>query len=276
MNELEELRRVASRANAAAYDAELAAEYIDGAPHLKHAKLRDLYAEMVVEIFQHAKASSAVPRVLDLGAGEGSVTLPMLELGAEVTAVDLSSEMLTRLKKKCEAFGDKLTVRCEDIEQTLRNDATEFDIVTANSFLHHIPDYMAMLRSVIPRLSAHGQFFSFQDPLKYSTLVPGTRLFDQLAYASWRLGKSDVLGGMSRWMRRARGTYREDSLHDNAEYHVLRGGVDQDAITGLFTDAGFDCRVVSYFSTQSRIFQPIGKLIGVKNTFAFVAKRKPQ
>jgi SAM-dependent methyltransferase len=262
VNEVIDLRKRVSLANAACYDAEGAREYIDGAPHLKHSTLRDLYAELVVQLFETAKKHTSTPRVLDL------------EVGARVTAVDLSSEMLATLEKKCAAHGDRLTVRCEDIEETLKNDATEYDIVTANSFLHHVPDYLSMLRAVIPRLSANGQFFSFQDPLKYATLVPGTRGFDRLAFATWRIGKADAWGGIWRYLRRARGEFREDSPHDNAEFHVLRDGVDQEAMESLFKTAGFDCRIVPYFSTQSRIFQPIGTMLGLKNTFAFIASRK--
>jgi len=273
LNEVADLRNRVSLANIACYDAEGAREYIDGAPHLKHASLRELYARLVVELFEEAKKYTDAPRVLDLGAGEGSVTLPMLELGAHVTAVDLSSEMLETLKKKCAKHGDRLTVRCEDIEQTLQKDVTQYDIVTANSFLHHVPDYQSMLRAVVPRLSDHGQFFSFQDPLKYATLAPGTRSFDRLAFATWRIGKADAWNGLGRYLRRARGKFREDSPYDNAEYHVLRDGVDQDAIETLFRVQGFSCRIVSYFSTQSRIFQPIGTWLGFKNTFALIAAR---
>jgi SAM-dependent methyltransferase len=274
VNEIADLRRRVSQANIACYDAEGAREYIDGAPHLKHAKLRDLYAELIVELFEAAKKHTSTPRVLDLGAGEGSVTLPMLELGATVTAVDLSREMLTTLEQKCAAHGDRLTVRCEDIEETLRNDDTQYDVVTANSFLHHVPDYLSMLRAVIPHISANGHFFAFQDPLHHATLVSGTRIFDQLAYATWRIGKADAWGGIWRYLRRARGEFREDSPHDNAEYHVLRDGVDQLAIESVFKEEGFDCRIIPYFSTQSRIFQPIGTALGLKNTFAFVARRR--
>ena len=275
MNEELSLREKVSQANIACYDAEGARAYIDGAPHLKFNTLRQLYAKLVVEIVEEAKEFNPSPRVLDLGAGEGSVTLPMLELGATVTAVDLSSDMLEMLRNKCSSHGSRLTVRCEDIADVLRDDTSEYDIVTANSFLHHIPDYLSMLRAVIPRLSASGQFFSFQDPLKYSTLIPGTRVFDRVAYATWRIGKADALGGISRYMRRARGVYLEDVPHDNAEYHVVRGGVDQDAIAALFKEAGFQCRLIPYFSTQSRIFQPIGSMIGFKNTFGFIASRRP-
>ena len=42
----ERINRVASLANIAAYDSVAAAEYIDGAPHIKHASLRRLYGEL--------------------------------------------------------------------------------------------------------------------------------------------------------------------------------------------------------------------------------------
>jgi ubiquinone/menaquinone biosynthesis C-methylase UbiE len=264
-----------SKANLAAYDAKGAEQYIDGAPHLKHASLRRLYAELLVEVFEVAKKHRDPPRVLDLGAGEGSVTLPLLELGANVTAVDLSSEMLSELQRKCSNFSDRLTVRNEDIETALRTIEGPFDIVTANSFLHHIPDYLSMLKGVIPILSPHGQLFTFQDPTKYSTQPGRHRLFDRVAYLSWRIGKADVWGGLQRHFRRSRGVFIQDSPHDNAEYHVLRNGVDQDAIKSLFEENGFDCRIVEYYSTQSRLFQPIGSSLGMKNTFAVISRRHP-
>lgn len=59
----------------------------------------------------------------------------------------------------------------------------------------------------------------------------------------------------------------EDSLTDNAEYHVTRNGVDQDAIERFFVEQGFDCSIIRYFSTQSRIFQPVGARLGVKKFF---------
>lgn len=118
-----------------------------------------------------------------------------------------------------------------------------------------------------------GQFFSFQDPLRYDTVGKSTMMFSTLAYLSWRLLKGDVAGGLKRRLRRRRGIYLEDSMHDNAEYHVTRNGVDQDAIYELFKELGFDCSILRYFSTQSPFFQPKGAALGVKNTFAVIARR---
>jgi ubiquinone/menaquinone biosynthesis C-methylase UbiE len=270
----ERINRIAALANVSAYNAEATREYIDGAPHIKHASLRELYAKLVVQILDSARKHTKTPKVLDLGAGEGSVTLSFLELGAKVVAVDISNSQLDALRTKCEHFGDMLGVRCEDINDTLKDKSEKYDIIVVNSFLHHVPDYLGMIREATTVLNPHGQFFSFQDPLRYDSVGRATMTFTTLAYFSWRVLKGDLIGGLSRRIRRARGIYLEDSVHDNAEYHVTRNGVDQDAIRGLFKEQGFDCNIVCYFSTQSRFFQPIGAVLRMKNTFAVVAQRR--
>jgi SAM-dependent methyltransferase len=270
----DEMTRRVAQANADIYDSTTGRTYIDGAPHIKHEALRNLYSGLLVAVFRDARRFAEIPKVLDLGAGEGSVTLPMLELGAQVTAVDISHEQLTVLRSKCTKYGNRIVVRCEDINDAIDRDQDQYDIITANSFLHHIPDYLGMLERLIPRFKARGQFFSFQDPLRYSTQSAITRAFDKVAYASWRVRKGDVWNGVKRRLRRACGVYLADAEHDNAEYHVLRGGVDQQAIKALFTRAGFACNTTVYFSTQSRTFQAIGTIAGIKNTFAIVASRR--
>ena len=94
------INRIAALANISAYDEEGTKNYIDGAPHIKHAALRKFYGKLVVQVFDRAKQHIKTPRVLDLGAGEGSVTLPFLELGAKVVAIDISHSQLDALKKK--------------------------------------------------------------------------------------------------------------------------------------------------------------------------------
>lgn len=267
----ERVNKIAALANIVAYNSELTKDYIDGAPHIKHASLRRLYGEMLVRVFDEAKKHNTVPRVLDIGAGEGSVTIAFLELGARVVATDISHSQLTSLQKKCERFGSMLEVQCEDISDTIKNNTGSFDIIVASSFLHHVPDYLSMIEKLLTMLSPNGQFFSFQDPIRYDSLRKPTLLFSNLAYYSWRVFKGDLVGGLKRWARRSRGIYLEDCAYDNAEYHVGRNGVDQDAISSLFLKNGFACQIVLYFSTQSRFLQLLGDLLNIKNTFAVIA-----
>lgn len=269
----ERVNKVAALANQQAYNTEATRQYVDGAPHVKHATLRRLYGKMVVQVFDGAKQYSEVPRVLDIGAGEGSVTLPFLELGSRVVATDISSSQLEVLQEKCARFGDLLEVCCEDMNETLKNKSDVYDVVVVNSFLHHVPDYLGMISEIIPKLGPNGQFFSFQDPIRYDSLSKAALQFSNFSYLAWRVTKGDVFGGLKRRLRRSRGVFLEDSFHDNAEYHITRNGVDQEAIRALFVQHGFDCTIHRYFSTQSAFFQFVGELFGFCNTFAVIAKR---
>jgi SAM-dependent methyltransferase len=270
----DQVNRIASIANDLAYGSKDPGAYINGAPHIKHASLRKLYGKLVIEVFERASRNGTTPEVLDLGAGEGSVTLPFLELGARVVAVDISSRQLDVLKAKCSRYGDMLETRCEDINDALADQTARYDIIAANSFLHHIPNYLALIECASHLLKPGGQFFSFQDPLRYDTIGTFARLFTDVAYTSWRLSlgsKGDVIGGIKRRLRRRRGIYLEDSVSDNAEYHVTRNGVDQNAIRETLQKHGFECKIVEYFSTQSVVFQPLGEALGIKNMFAVIA-----
>jgi SAM-dependent methyltransferase len=270
----ERSRRVAALANAAAYDAEATRLYIDGAPHIKHAELRHLFGRLVVQAYDRACEHAEVPAVLDLGAGDGSATLPFLELGARVTAVDISASQLASLQQKCARFSDRLEVRCEDINDSLNSLQPVYDIVVANSFLHHVPDYLSLIRQASGLVRDKGQFFSFQEPLRYDSIGRRDKLFSDLAYFSWRIFRRDAIGGLGRRLRRARGIYLEDSEADNTEYHITRNGVDQEAIRDTFAELGWGCDIVPYFSTQSSLFQPLGSRLGVENTFAVMAQKE--
>jgi SAM-dependent methyltransferase len=270
----ERINQIAALANVSSYDEDATREYVDGAPHIKHTSLRRLYGQLLVDIFDKAKKHSVVPTVLDLGAGEGSVTLPFLELGAKVTAIDISSSQLESLKKRCSAFGDNLIVQEADINESLKDKTQYYDIIVVNSFLHHVPDYLWMIKEATSILNPHGQFFSFQDPLRYDSVGRFTSLFSSMAYFCWRVFKGDVINGLKRRFRRSQGIYLEDSEHDNTEYHVTRNGVDQDAIKELFVEQHYHCHIEAYFSTQSSFFQPIGSGLGLCNTFAVSAQKQ--
>lgn len=263
---------IAALANVAAYDGFESKDYIDGAPHIKHESLRHLYATLLHDVFVRAAASTPKPKVLDLGAGEGSVTMPFLTLGAKVVAIDISQGQLDRLKTRCAGFQDSLEIRCQDINEALRDERDSYDIVVANSLLHHIPDYLSLIQAALGRLNPKGQFFSFQDPLRYSSLGRFRRMFSNGSYYVWRFGKGDVLAGIQRRLRRQRGVFT-DSVHDNTEYHVVRDGVDQDQIAKLCRSMGFECEIHKYFSTQSRLMQPLGAALNLANTFAVIAYR---
>src|SRR5207253_10760835 len=133
------------------------------------------------------------------------------------------------------------------------------DIISCISFLHHVPDYMTLIRQSVKLLNDPGVFITLGDPLRYDTLSIPERAFQQLAYTFWRVGRPDVWGGISRRLRRMRGIYLEDSAYDNAEYHVTRNGVDQDAIADALRADGLEVEIQKYWSTQSKLGQRLGR-----------------
>ena len=264
--------REAVEANANFFNEEATRRYVDVSPHVKHASLRGLYSKLVADVFTQARQHSDVPTVLDLGAGEGSATLPFLELGARVVAVDVSDSQLAELQRKCDPYKDRLQVRQADIGQALRTDE-RFDVLVMSSCLHHIPDYLSVIEMGVSVLSPRGQFFCFQDPIRYDTMKPVSHWFHRIAYLSWRVFQGDFFGGASRMLRRARGIYLDDCPADNTEYHIVRNGVDQDAIVAMLSAKSFECKIVRYFSTQGSLFQPVGAALGFENTFSVIARR---
>jgi len=265
--------RLAALANAAMFDAEGTAHCVSASPHLTHKVVCDLYASLVIRTFHAARKHASVPRVLDLGAGEGSATLPFLELGAHVTAVDISESQLAVLQQKCGKFSQRLSVYRQDINEMLGHSEERYDIVVMNSFVHHVPDYLALFRKAAAVLTPAGLIFSFQDPLRYDTLGKGTFYFSMGSYFFWRVFQGNYMQGLRTRIRRLQGIYIPGSKEDDAEYHVTRSGVDQDSLAQLLTSEGFTCEVVRYFSTQSAFFQRLGCLLGMENSFGIVAQR---
>jgi ubiquinone/menaquinone biosynthesis C-methylase UbiE len=77
-------------------------------------------------------------RVLDIGCGTGRFTVPLAELGAEVSALDISVGMLDVLRKKLRSKGLSADLKQGDMCELPFPDAT-FDVVTSFLALMHVP-----------------------------------------------------------------------------------------------------------------------------------------
>ena len=99
-------------------------------------------------------------RALDFGAGTGNITQKLLRQGYEVTALDISSEMLDVLRTKCahHVAEGKLRTVTGFVEDLGVADGG-FDLITCYSVLHHVPDYLATLRALAPHLKKGGVLY---------------------------------------------------------------------------------------------------------------------
>jgi SAM-dependent methyltransferase len=86
----------------------------------------------------------APARVLDVGAGTGFLTIPLAELGYDVTAVDLSSGMLAKLRERVTRAGLEVEIVEGPAE---RPPDGPFDAVVERLLLWTLPDPVGALRA---------------------------------------------------------------------------------------------------------------------------------
>lgn len=136
---------------------------------------RPEYPAEVFEILQTRCGLVAGSRVLEVGAGTGKATLPLLELGARVTAIEPGGNLATELRAR--AGTRALTV----IESTLEAASleTDFDLVVAATSFHWV-DPVVAIPKVAAALRARGWFAAWStlygDPARrdpfHEALIP--------------------------------------------------------------------------------------------------------
>lgn len=159
----------AQKANLVAFSHERPNVYAEGAPHLMHASAMHRLQRLIRRSVEACTEPEI--NVLDLGAGEGSVTRLWLSYNnTRVTAVDLSADMLAELYAKCEKQAVRLQCVAMDVNEYLANCKERFNIVSCISFLHHVPDYLGLIKLCLPLLSQTGVLITAEDPIRYDTL----------------------------------------------------------------------------------------------------------
>jgi len=101
--------------------------------------------------------------VIDMGAGTGAFTLYAAKQCRKVYAVDISSAMLERCRKKGEEMGLSNVLYCHGGFLTYEHEAEPADAMVSIAVLHHLPDFwklMALTRAA-GMLKAGGRFFLF-------------------------------------------------------------------------------------------------------------------
>ena len=99
--------------------------------------------------------------VLDMGAGTGALSLEIAEFCKEITAVDVSTQMLQHLKRKAKKknISNIRTVNAGFL--TFNNKGRKFDRIISNATLHHLPDFWkcVALRRMHSMLADDGLFY---------------------------------------------------------------------------------------------------------------------
>lgn len=246
-------------------------DYLKGSPHLRHRNLNTLLLGWIGEAL--GVATGPGNTVLEVGAGDGSLTEPLLALGYRVVATEMSADSAARLAAR---FGgnDRFEVIHDLDGQLSALEGRKFDALLFASVLHHIPDYLGTISRLLDsHLASDEALASIQDPLWYPRLSRTTRFASEASFLSWRLTQGDLLRGLKTRLGRLRGGPGGDRPGDVVEYHVVRHGVDEQAIAELLEGRFEDLRVETYWSSQGPVQNYVGEWVGLKNTFAVLASQ---
>jgi ubiquinone/menaquinone biosynthesis C-methylase UbiE len=93
------------------------------------------------------KTNTKPLKALDYGCGSGNLTRHLIELGLQTISADISEGFLSLIKRNFSQTGlsRTLAINGKDLSNVSSN---EFDIVAIYSVLHHVPDYLFIVKEM--------------------------------------------------------------------------------------------------------------------------------
>ena len=89
---------------------------------------------------------------LDVGCGAGLLTEPLARLGAKVTGIDASADLIAAARKHAAAMGLEIDYHAGDVQGF----EGRFDLVTCMEVIEHVADPAAFVKALARRLAADG------------------------------------------------------------------------------------------------------------------------
>jgi SAM-dependent methyltransferase len=133
-------------------------------PALDYTEIADLYDSCVrfdedIPFFLDACKGIAGP-VLELTAGTGRVSIPLVAAGVDLTCVDFSKPMLDVLENKLVQMGRSATLICQDMTKMAFCGQFDLALIPFNAFLELTAslDQKAALAAIFNALKPRGRF----------------------------------------------------------------------------------------------------------------------
>jgi SAM-dependent methyltransferase len=155
--------------------------------HNKFAPLYDYFQKGVkgdvkfyLDYFKNFKG-----KILEIGAGTGRITIPLLKQGLDITALDIAHRMLQILKEKAKKENLSVKTICADMRKFKLKDKFDAVIITFRTFQHmySVKDQLATLKTIRKHLKPKGVliFDVYNPSLKY------------LAKGDWQWHKDEII-----------------------------------------------------------------------------------
>ena len=176
-------------------------------------------------------------KAFDVGAGTGNLTGKLLQMGYHVTALDLSVEMCKILEKKYQSYlqSQKLVIVNSPIED-VSFDSGEFDLITCYSVLHHLPDYVDVVKRFSGFLKKGGVMYLDHEASPFYWKNEATSVADVVKVVYFH--SNPLLNAL---YFRVAGMKLPALNYDMSDYwHNKEHPLDHEAIQRVFEEAHFD------------------------------------
>ena len=180
-------------------------------------------------------------KALDYGCGSGNLTRHLIELGMETVSADISEGFLAMIERDFAQTGRSkvLTINGKDLSN-VPND--EFDFVATYSVLHHVPDYLHIVKEMARVLKPGGVIYIdhevvesyYQRPKEYIEFLQKAR--PAVNFKRYLRLLLDVKGYIHIFRRLFNPRYkREGDIHVWPDDHI-----EWDKIEQILTSEGFE------------------------------------
>ena len=250
-------------------------DYDKGSPHLRHRNLRTMVEDRLRALVAEQLEATGSCEVLEIGGGHGTFTECLLEAGARVTVTEASAASAATLLDKFGAtYADRVEIIHDESGEDILAAERQWDVAVMTAVLHHIPDYVGFLDRLTPLIRPGGALFTVADPLYYPRMSQGTHRLVRAMFLAWRVTQGDYKRGFATRWRRLRGVYDDTNPSDLVEYHVVRDGVDEEAIRTLLETRFGDVEIFTYWASQAPVFQRLGDRTSMVCDFGVSARRR--
>jgi 2-polyprenyl-6-hydroxyphenyl methylase / 3-demethylubiquinone-9 3-methyltransferase len=89
---------------------------------------------------------------LDVGCGAGLLAEPLARMGAKVTGIDATPEVIAVARQHASAMGLEIDYRTGDVQQL----EGQFDLITCMEVIEHVADSAAFVKALARRLAPDG------------------------------------------------------------------------------------------------------------------------